>query len=139
MRTPNKHRGEVGVTLNGVALVLRPEYEALAEIEQTLGEGLVPIAIRISGQRYGIVDLVVILGAGLKAAGNPVEPDDLARYILKEGLLSADLMQSVRDFLRNALGGGAEDDGDPGEGEDDADGETTPSPSAKRSVSPAAS
>ena len=139
MQPPNKHRGEVGVTLNGVALVLRPEYEALAEIEQLLGEGLVPLTTRIATQRYGIVDLVVILGAGLKAGGNPVEPADLARYILEIGLLNVELMKSVRDFLTNALGGGAEDDGDQSEGEGEADGETTPSPSANGSVSPAAS
>lgn len=66
----NPMRGEVEITLDGVAHVARLTLGALAELEAELGTGsLVEMAGRFEEGRFSAADLMAIVVAGLRGAG----------------------------------------------------------------------
>jgi len=102
----NEQRGEVAITLAGKSFVLRPTYGALAEIESTLGCGIVALVRRLERGDFGVVDLAVIVTAGLKAAGEPATQDKVGEMIRQAGF--APVVKATAAFLENALTGGQE-------------------------------
>lgn len=66
----NPMRGEVEITLDGVAHVARLTLGALAELEAELGTGsLVDMAGRFEEGRFSAADLIAVVLAGLRGAG----------------------------------------------------------------------
>jgi len=108
----NPHRGEVEVSLGGETFILRPTFEALAEIEKATGLGLVPFATKITTGSYGVLDVFTVLKAGIRAGGRE-PPKDLGQRIVEEGLIR--LSDGVLNFLTQALDGGSK--GAPGKAE----------------------
>jgi hypothetical protein len=75
----NRHRGEIAAELGGRQRTLVLTLGALAELETALGAGdLVALAERFGSGRLSARDLVRIIGAGLRGAGDAVSDDEVA-------------------------------------------------------------
>jgi hypothetical protein len=86
----NPRRGEISAVLDGEERVLCLTLGALAEMEARLGAGdLSSLGERFAGGKVSARDLIVIIGAGLRGAGNAVTDDDLARMSIEGGLAGA--------------------------------------------------
>lgn len=96
----NRHRGEVGLTLDGREIVLKPTFTVLAALEDRRGESLSALGRRVVGQGPGVKDVAAILeiAGGIKAA-------ECAELIQRHGVVA--FAGAVGDFLVNALMGGA--------------------------------
>ncbi len=90
----NPYRGEVSLTVDGEARVLRLSLGALAELEQTLGvDSLVGLVERFETGRFSAADLITLLAAGLgieravlaaaEIDGGPIEAARVAAQLLK--------------------------------------------------------
>ncbi len=87
----NGQRGEISLTLGGTRYALVPSFRHLAEIEDRLGEGLIPLARRLAEGRVRAREVVTILHCALEWAGDrggqgdPLpEEDDLAAVLIAE-------------------------------------------------------
>lgn len=76
---PNTHRGEIEAVLGGRRRTLVLTLGALAELEAAFGAGdLVALTERFGTGRLSARDLIRILGAGLRGAGEAVGDDEVA-------------------------------------------------------------
>lgn len=76
---PNIHRGEIAAELGGRTRTLVLTLGALAELEAAFGAAdLVALAERFGAGRLSARDLVRIIGAGLRGAGEAVGDDEVA-------------------------------------------------------------
>jgi hypothetical protein len=83
---PNLHRGEIAAELGGHQRRLVLTLGALAELEAAFGaDDLVALAERFGSGRLGARDLVRILGAGLRGAGEAVSDEEVARMEVADG------------------------------------------------------
>jgi hypothetical protein len=83
---PNHHRGEIEAEIGGRKRVLVLTLGALAELEAAFGEGdLVALAERFAKGRMSARDLICIIAAGLRGAGETVDDDDVARMAVPGG------------------------------------------------------
>lgn len=117
----NRHRGEIEATLGGRRRRLCLTLGALAELEDAYrAEDLAALVGRFAGGRLAARDLIRLIEAGLKGAGETFEPGDIARLGAEDSV--ADLAAIVGDLLRvtfatedvgdtNATGGAAEPPG----------------------------
>jgi hypothetical protein len=86
----NPYRGEVELTVNGVALPLRLSLGALAELENNLGaDGLAPLIDRFESGAFKSDDLIQLLFQGLKTAGWEGSLSDLAGATIEGGPIGA--------------------------------------------------
>jgi len=75
----NKHRGEIAAEIGGAKRRLVLTLGALAELEDAFGAGdLVALTERFGSGRLSARDLIRIIGAGLRGAGEAVRDDDVA-------------------------------------------------------------
>jgi hypothetical protein len=75
----NRHRGEIDAELGGRVRTLVLTLGALAELEAAFGAtDLVALAERFSSGRLTARDLIRIIGAGLRGAGEAVSDDEVA-------------------------------------------------------------
>lgn len=83
---PNHHRGEIEADIGGRKRTLVLTLGALAELEAAFGEGdLVALAERFAKGRMSAGDLIRIIGAGLRGAGESVTDDDVATMAAPDG------------------------------------------------------
>lgn len=83
----NHHRGDVDLDLASGRLTLRLTLGALAEIEAAFGAAdLVALGERLQGGRLASRDLLALLGAAARGAGEPVSNADLAGRIIAADL-----------------------------------------------------
>lgn len=83
---PNKYRGEIGVELGGRQRTLVLTLGALAELESAFGaDDLMALAERFGSGRVSSRDLIRIIGAGLRGAGESVSDDDVAGMTVEGG------------------------------------------------------
>jgi hypothetical protein len=76
---PNPHRGEIEAEIGGRRRTLVLTLGALAELEAAFGEGdLVALAQRFANGRMSARDLIRIIGAGLRGAGESVTDEEVA-------------------------------------------------------------
>ena len=76
---PNRHRGEIAAEIGGRSRTLVLTLGALAELEAAFGAGdLVALAERFGTGRLSARDLVRIIGAGLRGAGEALSDDEVA-------------------------------------------------------------
>ncbi|WP_439924840.1 gene transfer agent family protein [Nitrobacter sp. JJSN] len=76
---PNKHRGEIAAELGGRQRTLVLTLGALAELESAFGaDDLVALTERFGSGRASARDLIRIIGAGLRGAGEAITDDDVA-------------------------------------------------------------
>jgi hypothetical protein len=82
----NHHRGEIEAEIGGRPRTLVLTLGALAELEAAFGEGdLVALAERFAKGRMSARDLIRIIGAGLRGAGEGVSDDEVARMASRDG------------------------------------------------------
>jgi hypothetical protein len=101
------------VTLAGEPLDLRPSFECLVQIEQTLGKSMLALArSAVSEAGLTINEMATIIKSGADAfadahnTGNVFNTATIAGLILKEGLVPS--LAAVVRFLEAAVLGGAE-------------------------------
>jgi hypothetical protein len=83
---PNLHRGEIEAEIGGARRRLVLTLGALAELEAAFGtDDLVALAERFGSGRLNARDLVRIIAAGLRGAGETVSDDDVARMPVADG------------------------------------------------------
>ena len=76
---PNPHRGEIEACLDGQSFRLCLTLGALAELEAAFGaDDMVALAERFGTGRLNARDLIRIIGAGLRGAGEQVTDDEVA-------------------------------------------------------------
>jgi hypothetical protein len=112
----NPHRGEVPVVLGGRERVLRPTFQALAEIESKTGKTLQQLIALGMGAALGLSDTTAIITAGLRGAGESVLEPAVGPEIVEAGLQS--MIAPAAKFVLFGLTGGRDPepkDDDPGE------------------------
>jgi hypothetical protein len=83
---PNHHRGEIEAEIGGRKRTLVLTLGALAELEAAFGEGdLVALAERFARGRMSARDLIRIIGAGLRGAGDSVSDEEVAAMAVPGG------------------------------------------------------
>ncbi|MBX6426733.1 MAG: gene transfer agent family protein [Variibacter sp.] len=83
---PNLHRGEIEAEIGGARRRLVLTLGALAELEAAFGaDDLVALAERFGRGRLSARDLVRIIGAGLRGAGEAVTDEEVARMEVAGG------------------------------------------------------
>lgn len=82
----NKYRGEIEAELGGARRTLVLTLGALAELEDAFGaEDLVALTERFGTGRLKARDLIRIIGAGLRGAGEAVSDDEVASFAVDGG------------------------------------------------------
>jgi Phage tail tube protein, GTA-gp10 len=82
----NRHRGEIAAALGGRTRTLVLTLGALAELESAFEAGdLVALAERFGSGRLSARDLVRIIGAGLRGAGDDVTDEEVAAMTAEGG------------------------------------------------------
>jgi len=97
----NKHRGEIEAELGGIGEPLVLTLGALAELESAFGADDLPaLTERFASGRLKASDLVRIIGAGLRGAGETVTDKDVAAMSVDGGAhgyvrIAADLLAAT--------------------------------------------
>ncbi len=100
----NKYRGDVEFKAGDRTFVLRPTWEAIAEIEALLDEGFFTTAHRIQAlAQFGLRDLAVIIHAGVKAGGSALKFEDVGRLVADYGVVNA--IGPVNEFIQAVMQG----------------------------------
>jgi hypothetical protein len=100
---PNSHRGEIAADLGGKVHTLVLTLGALAELESVFGaDDLMALAERFGSGRLSARDLVRIIAAGLRGAGETISDDEVAALRVKGGVtgyvrIAADLIAATFD------------------------------------------
>ncbi len=83
----NKYRGEIDAEIGGVRRRLVLTLGALAELESAFGaDDLVALAERFGSGRLKARDLVCVIAAGLRGAGESVTDEDVAAMTVDGGV-----------------------------------------------------
>jgi hypothetical protein len=83
---PNIHRGEIEAEIGGKPRRLVLTLGALAELEAAFGaDDLVALAERFGSGRLKSRDLIRIIAAGLRGAGEPASDEDVAKMTVADG------------------------------------------------------
>ena len=99
----NSHRGEIEASLGGRMRTLVLTLGALAELESAFGaDDLMALAERFGTGRLAARDLVRIIAAGLRGAGESVSDDEVAALRVEGGVtgyvrIAADLIAATFD------------------------------------------
>jgi len=104
MRQPNRRRGEIVAELDGEERVLCLTLGALAELEGAFAaDDLAALVERFGSGRLSASDMVRIVGAGLRGAGQEVS-DDEVRMMRTDGA-AAGFASIVGELLQATFGG----------------------------------
>jgi len=83
----NRRRGEVEAVIGGRARRLRLTLGALAELEEALGAGdLGRLFERLAGGRLSARELIAVIGAGLRGAGEATSDAEVAGWAPEDGV-----------------------------------------------------
>jgi hypothetical protein len=104
---PNRHRGEIEAEIGGERRTLVLTLGALAELETAFGaDDMVALAERFGGGRLKASDLIRIIGAGLRGAGEAVSDDEVARMDVAGG--AAGYVRVAADLIAATFGAEAQ-------------------------------
>ncbi len=107
----NRRRGEVGAELDGRDFTLCLTLGALAELEDACGvEDIGALVARLAGGKLSARDVVRVIGAGLRGAGNAVTDEQVMAMRAADG--AAGFVRIVAELLA-ATFGPAKQDGQP--------------------------
>lgn len=117
----NEDRGELSLILDGTPMVMRPTYEALTEIEQTLDRGLVDLARDALAAKLKLGETAQIATACIRAWGRDVgdkgaagaSATRIARLIMDSDGGVHDATQTIAGMLSLAVTGGYTSAGEP--------------------------
>lgn len=100
----NKYRGEIDAEIGGRKRCLVLTLNALAELECAFGaDDLVALAERFGSGRLKARDLVLVIAAGLRGAGETVSDEDVARMPVDGGAEA--YVRIAADLLKATFGG----------------------------------
>ena len=101
---PNLHRGEIEAEIGGKPRRLVLTLGALAELEAAFGaDDLVALAERFGSGRLKARDLVRIIAAGLRGAGEEVSDDEVAAMAVADG--AAGYVRIAAELIAATFGG----------------------------------
>lgn len=101
---PNHHRGEIAAEIGGTKRTLVLTLGALAELEAAFGaEDLAALAGRFGAGRLSAQDLIRIIAAGLRGAGDSVSDDEVARMVVPGG--AQDYVRIAVELIETTFGG----------------------------------
>lgn len=104
---PNRHRGEIAARLDGENRILCLTLGALAELESAFGvDDLGGLAERFESGRLSAGDIIRIVGAGLRGAGNIASDEDVAEMSTDGGV--AGFAAIAAELLWATFGGAGE-------------------------------
>lgn len=104
----NRHRGEIEADIGGVRRRLVLTLGALAELESAFGAGdLVALAERFGSGRLSARDLVRVIGAGLRGAGEAISDEEVARLQVDDG--AAGYVRIAAALLAETFGSGEDE------------------------------
>jgi hypothetical protein len=92
----NTLRGEVDIALGADIYTLRPSFQALSEIEHSIGKSVLILLNQFEEKGILLSEQVAILRAGLKAAGEKM-PENIGELICEAGMVQ--VMDAVCRFL----------------------------------------
>lgn len=98
----NPWRGEIELELQGRQFVLRPSFQAISQLEQTLGCGILCLVRRMQSGDVRLGDIVAIIEAGICGSGGSIDREWLGETVLRHGLTK--VMPDIVRFLQAALG-----------------------------------
>jgi hypothetical protein len=103
----NRSRGEIDADIGGARRRMVLTLGALAELESAFGaEDLVALADRFGTGRLAANDLVRIIAAGLRGAGETVSDEDVAAMTIEGGAPA--YARLAAELLAATFGGGEE-------------------------------
>jgi hypothetical protein len=101
----NRRRGEIAATLDGRERRLCLTLGALAELEAAFeAEDLGALVERFSSGRLSAADLIRIIGAGLRGAGETVSDEEVAAMHAEDG--AAGYARIASELLAMTFGAG---------------------------------
>ena len=101
--TANRRRGEIAAELNGKPHRLCLTLGALAELESAYAaDDLGALVERFSRGRLSALDMIRIIGAGLRGAGSDVSDEDVGAMQSENG--AAGFAAIVADLLTTTFG-----------------------------------
>jgi len=101
---PNRHRGEIAAKFDGEFRLLCLTLGALAELESAFGvANLGELAGRFEAGQLSAGDIIRIVGAGLRGAGNLVSDEDVAVMSTEGG--AAGFARIATELLWVSFGG----------------------------------
>ncbi|MCO5159897.1 MAG: gene transfer agent family protein [Mesorhizobium sp.] len=99
----NRHRGEIAASFDGKTYRLCLTLGALAELEDAFAAAdLGALVARFAGGKLSASDMIRILGAGLRGAGNAVGDDDVRQMRCEDG--AAGFARVVAELLTATFG-----------------------------------
>jgi hypothetical protein len=110
-RRANRRRGEIEAMIDGERRILCLTLGALAELETAFGvDDLAALGAHFARGRLRADDLVRVLGAGLRGAGNLFSDEEVAAMSIEGGLaaaarIAADLLEAAFADERGEAGG----------------------------------
>jgi len=106
---PNRHRGEIAAAFDGETRLLCLTLGALAELESAFGvANLMELAGRFEAGRLSADDIIRIVGAGLRGAGNRLSDEDVAQMSTEGG--AAGFARIATELLWVSFGGAQADE-----------------------------
>lgn len=100
---PNRFRGEISAHLGGRSWTLVLTLGALAELETAFEcRSIADLLARFAADRLSAADMIILLGAGLRGAGNDVSNDQVAMMTAPGGI--AGFAAVAADLLSAAFG-----------------------------------
>jgi hypothetical protein len=96
----NEYKAEVDIIIKGKNYVMRPTFNALCEIEKSLGKSIITLLIKFDERGIMLKELLFIIRAGLKAAQQKI-PKDLEQSLYTQGY--ATILPIICQFLKNGL------------------------------------
>lgn len=104
---PNRRRGEIAAKFDGETRLLCLTLGALTELESAFGvTNLAELAGRFEAGRLAAGDIIRILGAGLRGAGNLITDEDVAVMSVEGG--AAGFARIATELLWVSFGGAVE-------------------------------
>jgi hypothetical protein len=101
---PNRHRGEIAAEIGGSKRTLVLTLGALAELEAAFGaDDMVALTERFGAGRLKARDLIRIIAAGLRGAGEQVSDDDVAKMAVDGG--APGYVRIAGDLIEATFGG----------------------------------
>ncbi|EXL10067.1 gene transfer agent family protein [Aquamicrobium defluvii] len=102
----NRRRGEIAAELDGRPFRLCLTLGALAELEAAFAaDDLGKLVERFSSGKLSALDMMRIIGAGLRGAGEAMSDEDVGRMSVEGGV--AGFAAIVSDLLTTTFGGAA--------------------------------
>ncbi|MDA5632340.1 MULTISPECIES: gene transfer agent family protein [Rhizobium/Agrobacterium group] len=100
----NRHRGEIEALIDGERRILCLTLGALAELETAFQtDDLTALAERFATGRMKAADMIRVIGAGLRGAGNVFSDEDVAAATVEGGI--AGHAAIIADLLTATFGG----------------------------------